>query len=176
MSNVDAYADSMATVAKDAKLVKQDRFGATAVWKLLQAFESYPGGAHEELKRIGETKGELTAFTLASLAYPMHIVTIKLQKATPSFALLKGLMKTGLRVHIEEIREAVDDDIFGIVFDSEGSGFNELIVHNSPSVIECMSDWYVTYPFEDGTLYLSTYKAYLDAAKAVYSSWRIPQV
>ena len=175
MSNVDAYADSMATVAKDAKLVKQDRFGASTVWKLLQAFESYPGGATAELVRIGETKGELTAFTLASLAYPMHIVTVKLQKATPSFALLKGLMKTGLRVHIEEIREAVGDDAFGIVFDSEGSGFNALIVHTSQDIINCMQDWYVTYPFEVGTLYLSTYKAYLDAAKVAYSGWRIPQ-
>jgi len=175
-SNVDAFAESMSTPVKGANLAKQDRFGASTVWKLLQAFESYPGGAYEELKRIGEDKRELTAFTLASLAFPIHIVTVKLDKKTPSFALLKGLMKTGLRVHIEEIRDEVDDESFGIVFDSEGSGFQELIVHNVTEVALCMSDWYVTYPMEDTQLYLSTYKAFLEAAKLLYSGWRVPQV
>lgn len=174
-SNVDAFAE-MSTPTKGANLAKQDRFGASTVWKLLQAFESYPGGAYEELKRIGEDKRELTAFTLSSLAFPMHIVTIKIGKPLSSMALLKGLMRTSLRTHIEEISDEVDGDPFGIVFDSEGSGFQELIIHNVDDVKACMSDWYVTYPMEDIQLYLSTYKAFLAAAKIAYSGWRVPQV
>lgn len=176
MSDIDTYADSMALAAKDAKLVKQDRFGATAVWQLLQAFQTYPGGAAEELKRIGETRAELTAFTLASLAFPMHLVTVKLGKRTPSFSLLKGLMKTGLKTHIEEMWDSMsEEDDFGIVFDSEGSGFNALVLHNSQDIVKCMSDWYVTYPLEEGTMYLSTYKAFLAAATITYSGWSVPQ-
>jgi hypothetical protein len=167
LGGVDAFAGAFQGGRAHQRKVQQDRFEYRVACDILRAFEPQAGAAKAVINKLGD----VTVFDVQKMGFPIHLVTVKLRKTLMLHDILKHLMKSGLKTHVEEAIDTFQLEPWAIIFASDGDALQDLVIHSDANLVMHMESWYAVLP--EQSLFLTTLKGFLASARKWYDEWYI---